>query len=418
VYDGPTEGGEVLMVETRTRKLLWLLAVAIVAALSLVAAGCGGDDDEAAGTDTTETTGGTGECDKSIWVLLPDSTTSPRWETDDRRYFGEAFTEAGVEHTIVNAEGSAETQQSQAEQAIADGAAVIILTSNDTGSGATIIDQAKEAGVEVIEYDRFNTGGSGGAAYVSFDNEQVGRTMAEALEPAIDALDVETPAVVMLNGGEEDNNSFQFRAGYAETVEERVAAGDWSLAADQHVPGWGANGEGQGIMEQILTDANNEINGVFAANDNLAQQAINALQAAGVDPIPVSGQDASAAGMQNVALGNQTMSVYKPFPDQAAIAAEVAIALCSGEDFEQAAEGFESDLASGGASASIIGIDTETGEATDSPEGEGVVPYVALVPISVTEDNIADTVIADDFRTIEEICTGEVQSTTFCEENS
>jgi D-xylose transport system substrate-binding protein len=415
---GPTEGGEVLMVETRTRKLLWLLAVAIVAALSLVAAGCGGDDDEAAGTDTTETTGGTGECDKSIWVLLPDSTTSPRWETDDRRYFGEAFTEAGVEHTIVNAEGSAETQQSQAEQAIADGAAVIILTSLDTGSGATIIDQAKEAGVEVIEYDRFNTGGSGGAAYVSFDNVQVGRTMAEALEPAIDALDVETPAVVMLNGGEEDNNSFQFRAGYAETVEERVDAGDWSLAADQHVPGWGANGEGQGIMEQILTDANNEINGVFAANDNLAQQAINALEAAGVGPIPVSGQDASAAGMQNVALGNQTMSVYKPFPDEAAVAAEVALALCAGEDFQQAAEGFESDLASGGASASIIGIDTETGEATDSPEGEGVVPYVALVPISVTEDNIADTVIADEFRTIEEICTGEVQSTTFCEENS
>jgi D-xylose transport system substrate-binding protein len=393
--------------------------ISVVAALSVVAAGCGGDDDEAAdGTDGTETSATGGECEQSIWVLLPDSTTSPRWETDDRRYFGEAFTEAGVEHTIVNAEGSAETQQSQAEQAIADDAAVIILTSNDTGSGATIIDQAKEAGVDVIEYDRFNTGGSGGAAYVSFDNEQVGRTMAEALEPEIDAQDVETPAVVMLNGGEEDNNSFQFRAGYAETVEERVDAGDWTLAADQHVPGWGANGEGQGIMEQILTDANNEIHGVFAANDNLAQQAINALEAAGVGPIPVSGQDASAAGMQNVALGNQTMSVYKPFPDQAAVTAEVALALCTGEDFQQAAESFESDLASGGASASIIGIDTETGEATDSPEGEGVVPYVALVPISVTADNIADTVIPDNFRTIEEICTGEVAQTEFCQENS
>jgi D-xylose transport system substrate-binding protein len=404
----------------KPQRLLWLLAVSLVAALSVVAAGCGGDDDDEAATDTetTDTNGTGGECTQSIWVLLPDSTTSPRWETDDRRYFGEAFTEAGVEHTIVNAEGSAETQQSQAEQAIADDAAVIILTSNDTGSGATIIDQAKEAGVDVIEYDRFNTGGSGGAAYVSFDNEQVGRTMAEALEPEIDAQDVETPAVVMLNGGEEDNNSFQFRAGYAETVEKRVDAGDWTLAADQHVPGWGANGEGQGIMEQILTDANNEIHGVFAANDNLAQQAINALEAAGVGPIPVSGQDASAAGMQNVALGNQTMSVYKPFPDQAAVTAEVALALCTGEDFQQAAESFESDLASGGASASIIGIDTETGEATDSPEGEGVVPYVALVPISVTADNIADTVIPDNFRTIEEICTGEVAQTEFCQENS
>ena len=268
----------------KPRRLLWLLAIAVVAALSVVAAGCGGDDDE--GTDGTETSATGGECDQSIWVLLPDSATSPRWETDDRRYFTEAFTDAGVEHTIVNAEGDAATQQSQAEQAIADDAAVIVLTSIDTGSGAAIVDQAKEAGVDVVEYDRFNTGGSGGSAYVSFDNVQVGAKMAEALEPAIDESDAETPAVVMLNGGEEDNNSFQFRAGYAETVEERVDAGDWSLAADQHVPGWGANGEGQGIMEQILTDANNEIDGVFAANDNLAQQTINALEAAGVGPIP------------------------------------------------------------------------------------------------------------------------------------
>ena len=71
----------------------------------------------------------------------------------------------------------------------------------------------------------------------------------------------------------------------------------------------------------------------------------------------------------------------------------------------------------GRASVSIIGIDAETGEATESPEGEGVVPYIALVPIAVTVDNIADTVIADEFRTIEEICTGDVAQTDFCQEN-
>ena len=297
----------------RSTTWLWLVIALAVGALAFVAAGCGGDDEASDDTTGTETTAAGGECDSTIWVLLPDSATSPRWETDDRKYFEDAFTEAGVDYNIVNSEGSAVTQQSQAEQAIADGAEVIVLTSNDTGSGATIIDIAKEAGVKVVEYDRFNTGGAGGDAYVSFDNEEVGRKMAEVLEPEIDALDVDTPAVVMLNGGEEDNNSFQFRAGYAETVEERVDAGDWTLAADQHVPGWGANGEGQGIMEQILTDNNNEIHGVFAANDNLAQQAINALEAAGVENIPVSGQDASAAGMQNIVLGKQTMSTYKPF---------------------------------------------------------------------------------------------------------
>jgi D-xylose transport system substrate-binding protein len=400
-----------------TWRLLWFVAIAVVAVLALAATGCGGDD-EGGGGDGTGATDGGGGGEGSIWVLLPDSATSPRWETDDRRYFTEAFEEAGVEFNIVNAEGDAQQQQAQAEQAIADGASVIVLVSIDTGSGATIIDNAIESDVQVVEYDRFNTGGQGGAAYVSFDNVQVGATMAEELEPAIDALGVDKPAVVMLNGGEEDNNSFQFRAGYAETAEARADAGDWTIVADQHVPGWGANGEGQTIMEQILVDANNKVDAVFAANDNLAQQAINALEAAGVGPVPVSGQDASEAGMQNILLGKQTVSVYKPIQDEAAVAAEVALALQAGEDFQAAAESYESSLASGGASVSIIGIDAETGEATESPEGEGVVPYIALVPIGVTAENMADTVVADGFRTIEEICTGEVAQTDFCQENS
>jgi D-xylose transport system substrate-binding protein len=382
----------------------------LVAALAVVAAGCGGDDDEdATGTDT-EATGGTGECDKSIWVLLPDTASSPRWETDDQPYFENAFTEAGVDHNVVNAEGDAATQQSQAEQAIADGAGVIVLTSLDTGSGATIIDQAKEAGVQVIEYDRFNTGSSGGAAYVSFDNVAVGATMAEVLAPEIDALDAETPAVFMLNGGEEDNNAFLFKDGYNATVQEKVDAGEWSLAGDQFVPGWGANGEGQGIMEQALTDANNEIDAVFAANDNLAQQAINAIEAAGVDVtgVPISGQDATAAGIQNIALGKQTMTVYKPIQAEADVAAKAALALCAGDDPSAIESEFEFET---------IGIQAEDGKPTDTAEGEGVVPYLALTPTGVTVDNIADTVIADDFRTVEEICTGEVADTEWCQEN-
>jgi D-xylose transport system substrate-binding protein len=407
--------------ESRTRRLLLGLVLVFVAALAVLAAGCGGDDDDGGAADTgaadTGAAAGGGTCDKSVWVLLPDSTTSPRWETDDRRYFGEAFEAAGVEHNIVNAEGDPATQQSQMEQAIADDAGAVVLVGIDTASGATLIDQAKEADIPVVEYDRFNTGGSGGAAYVSFDNVAVGAKMAEILEPEIDALDVDKPAVVMLNGGEEDNNSFQFREGYAQTVEERADAGDWTVVADQHVPGWGANGEGQQIMEQVLTDANNKVDAVFAANDNLAQQAINALDAAGVGQVPVSGQDASAAGMQNILLGNQTMSVYKPFPDEAAVAADVALALCAGEDFQEVARGYESELESGGASVTIIGIDAATGEATDSPEGEGVVPYVALVPIGVTEENMLDTVVADGFRTIEEICTVDTAETDFCQEN-
>jgi D-xylose transport system substrate-binding protein len=387
-------------------RLLWFLVLAF-AALALVAAGCGGDD-EGEGDGATTAAEGEGGGEGSIWVLLPDSATSPRWESDDRRFFEEHFTEAGVDFNIVNAEGDAAQQQAQAEQAIADGASVILLVSIDTGSGATIIDVAKEADVQVVEYDRFNTGGSGGAAYVSFDNVQVGATMAEFMEPAIDALETDKPRVVMLNGGEEDNNSFLFRQGYAETVEARVDAGEWELVADQHVPGWD-NQEAQTIMEQILVDANNGVDAVFAANDGLGNSAINALEAAGIEGAPVSGQDATAAGIQNILLGKQTMTVYKPIDAEAAVAAAVALALRNGEDISSVESEFD---------FALIGIEAESGEPAESPEGEGIVPYFALVPIGVTADNIADTVIADGFRTVEEICTGDVAETDFCQENA
>jgi len=397
-----------------------VVALLFVFALAAVAAGCGGDDESASGTGTAAGTGG-GACDKPIWVLLPDSASSPRWESDDRPYFDKAFTDEGIEHTIVNAEGDAATQQSQAEQAIAAGAGVIVLTSIDTGSGGTIIDLAKESDVQVIEYDRFNTGSSGGSAYVSFDNVQVGATMAEVLEPEIEALGKSPANVVELNGGEEDNNAFLFKDGYDATVQKHVDDGSWKLVADQFVPGWGANGEGQGIMEQILTGANNKVDAVFAANDNLAQQAINALEAAGVGPIPLSGQDASAAGIQNILLGKQTMTVYKPIQAEAETAVQAALALCSGQDPSAVEPDFAGSLSEGTVGLldlQTVGIKAADGKPADSPTGEGVVPYLALTPIGVTVDNIADTVIADNFRTIEEICTGDTADTDFCKENS
>jgi D-xylose transport system substrate-binding protein len=382
--------------------LLLVFALGI-AALALVAAGCGGSDDEASGTDTTAASG---SCDGSIWVLLPDSTTSPRWETDDRKYFDESFKAAGIKYNIVNAEGDTSTQQSQMEEAIADGAKVVVLTSIDTASGGALIDQAKEAGVDVIEYDRFNTGSSGGAAYVSFDNVAVGEKMAETLEPLIDGLDVDTPQVVQLNGGETDNNAFLFKDGYAATTKKHVDDGSWALVADQFVPNWGNSGEGQTIMEQILTDASNKVDAVFAANDNLAQQAINALEAAGVGPVPMSGQDASAAGIQNILLGKQSMTVYKPIKAEADIAAKAALALCAGEDPATITSDFEFET---------IGITAEDGKPAEAGTG---VPYLALTPTSVTVDNIADTVIADGFRTVKEVCTGDTADTDFCKENS
>ena len=183
------------------------------------------------------------------------------------------------------------------------------------------------------------------------------------------------------------------------------------------MPGWD-NAEAQTIMEQILVSANNEVDAVFAANDGLANSTINAVEAAGIGPIPVSGQDATTEGIQNVALGLQTVSVYKPIQDEAGVTAAIALALRNGEDYESAATGYTSQLASGGSTVAIIGINAADGTPADSATGDGVVPYVALVPIGVTIDNIMETVIADEFRTLEEICTGDIAQTDFCQENA
>jgi len=388
-----------------------------LAALSMIAAACGSDDNGGS-TDTSppatagDTTGGDADPGEGgpIWVLLPDSATSDRWEKDDRKFFEEAFQAAGLSdgsgYTIVNAEGDAATQISQAEQAIGDGASVIVLTSNDSGSGATIIDLANEAGVAVVEYDRFNTEGSaGGAAYVSFDNVAVGAAMASVLEGAIDATGASPAKVVMQNGGEEDNNAFLFRDGYNATVEARVADGSWELVADQFTPGWD-NAEALSIAEQILVGAENDVNGWFAANDGIANSVIAAIESAGLDPstIPVSGQDATTAGIQNILLGKQAMTVYKPIAAEAAVGAQIALALRAGEDVTAQTGDF-----------SIIGID---GDGKPTADASGGVPYIALVPIAVTIDNILETVIADGFRTIEEICTGDVAATQFCQDNA
>lgn len=362
-----------------------LLAI-LLAGLFIVAA-CGSDSDSdsgSGGTDSGGTEDASGDCataDGSIWVLLPDSASSDRWESQDRPAFEAAFDEAGVEYNIVNAEGDAQQQQSQADQAIAEGAGVILLTNLDSGSGATIIDSARAAGVATVDYDRETVEGDGADVYISFDNEVVGATMAEVLEPAIDALDAETPNVVMLNGAPTDDNARLFKNGYNETVSARVEAGDWNLVADEDVPDWD-NDEAGRIMEQILTDADNEVDAVFAANDGLAGAAISAMQNAGLDTteIPISGQDATVPGIQLILSGDQTMTVYKPIQTEAAAAAEAAVTLLNCGDVSE--------------------------QATDSaPVGGG--PAVLLDPVAVTKDNIDETVFADGFVSEDDVCTGE-----------
>jgi D-xylose transport system substrate-binding protein len=326
-----------------------------------------------------------------IAVLLPDSASSARWEADDRRFFEQAFEAAGVDYSIVNAEGDATVQISQAEQAITNGARVILLVNLDSGSGAAIIALAREAGVAVIDYDRLTIEGEGADYYVSFDNESVGRLQGEGLVAAVEAAGLPSPVrVAVLNGSPTDNNATLFKNGYDSVINPLFESGEWVEVDDQSVPGWD-NQQALVIFEQMLTAAGGEIDAAIAANDGLAGAVAAALANQGLPYIPVTGQDATAAGIQRILAGQQSMTVYKAIKAEAEAAAALAIGLLRGEDV--------SDLVTGAVN-----------------NGTNDIPSVLLVPVSVTVDNIAETVIADGFRTWEEICVGDFAA--FCPEEA
>ena len=157
---------------------VWLIAAAF--AMSGVVAACGDDDDEGGGGSASSSESSGGEAGK-VAVLLPDSKSSVRWETVDRPSLQKAFEDAGVEAEIQNAEGDKATQQQQAEQAITNGAKVILLVNLDSGSGAAIAANAKSQGVKVIDYDRLTLDTQDTDYYVSFDNEAVGKLQAQTL---------------------------------------------------------------------------------------------------------------------------------------------------------------------------------------------------------------------------------------------
>ncbi|MFQ3673392.1 MAG: substrate-binding domain-containing protein, partial [Aggregatilineales bacterium] len=317
----------------------------------------------------------------SIAVLLPDSASSARWEADDRRFLAAAFEAAGVEYTIVNAEGDPTTQITQAEQAITNGAKVILMVNLDSGSGAAIIELARAAGVAIIDYDRLTIEGPGADFYVSFNNEAVGRLQGEGLVAAVEAAGLVNPRVAVLNGSPTDNNATLFANGYNSVIRPKFESGEWILVDDQSVPGWD-NQQALVIFEQMLTAAGGDIDAAIAANDGLAGAVIAALENQGLPYIPVTGQDATVGGIQNILAGKQSMTVYKAIKAEAEAAAALAIALLRGED----------------TSSLINGV---------TFNGTNDIPSVLLTPVAVTKDNIAETVIADGFRTWEEICVGE-----------
>jgi D-xylose transport system substrate-binding protein len=355
-----------------------LTALAAVALLALVVAGCGSSSKSSSSSGGSSTSSGGGGSAGKVAVLLPDTKSSVRWEQFDRKYLGDAFKAAGVDATIVNAQGDPGTQRTQAEQAITNGAKVILLVDLDPGSGKSIIALAHARGVKVIDYDRLTLGG-GADYYVSFDNEAVGKLQGQGLVQCINKSGKTKPVVAELNGSPTDNNATLFANGYNSVLDPLYSSGKLVKGPNQSVPDWD-NQKALTIYEQMLQQKQNKIDAVLAANDGLANSVISAQNARKLGNIPVTGQDATAEGIQHILVGEQCMTVYKAVKDEANAASKLAIALAKGQK------------------PTTNGATANKGTQT---------PSVLLKPVAVTTANIKSTVIADGFLTPKEICTGK-----------
>jgi D-xylose transport system substrate-binding protein len=293
-------------------------------------------------------------------VLLPDTKSSVRWEQFDRPAFVNAFKAAGVSATVVNALGDPQKQLSQANQCLANGAKVVIITSLDAGSSIAIQKAAAAKGAKTIDYDREIVGGTG-SVYVSFDGHAVGVLQGQGVVAGLKANGMYSkhPVVAELNGGPTDNNSFLFKGGYDSVLKPLYANGTLKKGPDQFVPNWD-NQQAGTIFAQMLVKTSNKIDAVAAANDGLANAIVVQLKAHKLKPIPLSGQDATPQGIQNIISGWQTMTVYKDVRLEAKAAAKAAIQLVKGQTL------------------------TTTGTV---PNGKKKMPAVLIKPVSITKAN-------------------------------
>jgi D-xylose transport system substrate-binding protein len=261
-----------------------------------------------------------------VCVLLPDTKSSVRWVQFDKPAMAAAFKKAGVSASINNALNDPLKQKSQAQACIAAGAKVVIETALDNGSAASIEKLFTSKGGKAIDYDRQVSGGSA-SVYDTFDGKAVGAAQAKGVLAAMKAKGTyKGGTVAELWGGQTDQNAFWFKSGNDAVFNPLFKSGAIKKGPQQFVPDWDANNAAT-IFQQMLVKTSNKINGVLAANDNIAGAVIADLKAKHLSPLPLSGQDASVGGVQNIISGWQTGTVYKYVPDEANAAAAAAVAL-------------------------------------------------------------------------------------------
>jgi D-xylose transport system substrate-binding protein len=312
-----------------------------------------------------------------VCVLLPDTKSSVRWVQFDKPAMAAAFKKAGVKASITNALNDPLKQKAQAQACIAAGAKVVVETALDNGSAASIEKLFTSRGGKAIDYDRQVTGGTA-SVYVTFDGKAVGAAQAKGVIAAMKANGTyKGGTVAQLWGGQTDQNAYWFQSGNLAVFNPLFKLRAIKRGPQQFVPDWDANNAAT-IFNQMLVKTNNHIQGVLAANDNIAGAVVADLKAKGLKPLPLSGQDASVQGVQNIISGWQSGTVYKYVPDEANAAAEAAVALLKGK---------------------------KPKTNTTRPNGKHPEPTLALPVVWITKSNYK-RLFTDGFLKRSEVCVG------------
>ncbi|MFD8215598.1 substrate-binding domain-containing protein [Streptomyces sp. NPDC059697] len=348
-------------------------AFAVAAGAMAVSLAACGSAKESGGKSDSSSSAKKGDAIK-VGLLLPENQTA-RYEKFDKPLIEKKVKElTNGKGTVqyANAKQDATTQAQQVETMITDKVDVLIVDAVDSAAIKNSVQKAKDAGIPVVAYDRLAQGPISG--YTSFDNTTVGKTQGQALLTALGSK-AKSGKIVMMNGSSTDPNAAQFKAGAHSVLDGKVNIGKEYDTKDWKPENANANMEGA-----ISALGKKNVIGVYSANDGMAGGIITALKAAGIS-VPVTGQDAELAGVQRIIAGEQFMSVYKPYAPEADAAAEMAVALAQGKT-----------------------LDTVAKDKVDSPTDKAI-PSVIVPVVSLTKDNIKDTVLKDGIYTVTDICT-------------
>jgi D-xylose transport system substrate-binding protein len=326
-----------------------------------------------------------------IAAILPDTTSSTRYVEFDEPDLKNAMKAAGLPGSdiiVQNGQGSDSTFLSDAKADITNGASVLLIDPEDSGVGLTVENYAKAHGVQVIDYDRLVVGGSAPAdPYVSFNNVRVGQLIGQGFVSCVKAWHVRSPKVIVMRGDPTDNNALLFFQGYDSVLSPLFAKKTYTDVANPAgtwTPTTAAN-----EFETAFT-ANPGVNSAVIPNDENAAPIITYLQSHGVKPdtFPITGQDATLTGLDNILAGYQCGTVYKPVYLEAQAAVALAMYLRAGK----------------AAPAGLL-----NGTVTD-PINHKVVKSVLDTPEWVTTANMESTVIKDKFVPVAQLCSGNFAS--------